>query len=450
MSIATDGAGDQHSGYATIETTSGSNPSGIAILGLRKNGVLVSEAGVSDSPLLAGGRIYAEVGAPGTTDTGMAIANPNNVTVRVTYIVTDVRGAVVKTDFRDLAPGEHVAGFLHEPPYAVGYGFRGTFSFTASAPVGVIALRSFINERGDFLITTLPVIDLLEPAHIGTQVIPHFAVGDGWGTQIFLVNPTDFEQTGTVQFLNAGSGTTASTPVTVLIDGLARTDTTYTIAPKSSGKVIVNSTGTSASGSVYIIPASGGPAPTPLVVFSFKPGAITFSEAGVPVQTGTSFQMYVESSHRPTILSGFAIANTDNKLGSVTLELYTLDGTLFATRAGLPPPPSGQVVGFVNEFFPDLPEPFQGLLRMRTTSSGISVVALRQRYNERGDYLITTMPPTNEATPATASVRIFPHFVNGGGYSTQFILFSVIPGQSSTGIVRFRGENGMAYGIRLR
>ena len=36
----------------------------------------------------------------------------------------------------------------------------GTFTFTASQPISVVALRGLTNERSEFLITTLPVADL--------------------------------------------------------------------------------------------------------------------------------------------------------------------------------------------------------------------------------------------------------------------------------------------------
>ena len=47
-------------------------------------------------------------------------------------------------------------------------------------------------------------------------------------------------------------------------------------------------------------------------------------------------------------------------------------------------------------------------------------------------------------------MRSFPHFVNGDGYTTQFILYSGTSGQSSAGNVRFRRQNGTALGVRLR
>jgi hypothetical protein len=67
----------------------------------------------------------------------------------------------------------------------------------------------------------------------------------------------------------------------------------------------------------------------------------------------------------------------------------------------------------------------------------MSVVALRARDNERGDYLITTTPATNEAAAASAAEQMFPRLVNGDGWSPQFILFSGGAGQAAKGALRF-------------
>ena len=447
----TEGSGALSVGHARIETASGTTPSGVAIFGYRPAGFLLTEAGVPDSPLITSGRIYGEVNSTGTVNTGLAIANPNGGTASISYALTDAAGATVKSGTRTIGPNGQVAGFLTEAPYSSGNGFQGTLTFTSDLPVGVIALRSLTNERGDFLITTLPVLDLSKGSSSGTQVVPHFAVGDGWTTQIILVNPSDNPQTGTVQFLGPGSGSTPGAAVTVNIDGASGTSVAYTVAARSSRKLVVSAPAPGLLyGSVRIVPTNAGPVPTPLVIFGYKPAAFTLSEAGVPVTMGTAFRMYVEASAAPVILSGIAIANTTNTAATVTLELLSMDGVPVATSPPRALPASGQLVGYLSDFFPGLGQPFRGILRVTTTATAVSVVALRQRYNERGDYLITTTPPTLETSTPTATARSFPHFVNGSGYTTQFILFSGTAGQTATGIMKFYGQDGAPLPVTLR
>src|SRR5215510_417694 len=175
--------------------------------GFRQNDILTSEAGVAASSLIQSGRVYAEIGGP--VNTGLAIANPNSqpATVSFYFVLHDdidifARGSTT------ILPNGQVSKFLNESPFngpshsGPLVAFRGTFTFSSSVPIAVIALRGTTNERGEFLITTLPVVDLDAPSPAGTIAIPHFANGGGWKTQIVLVNPGDRALAGTVQFFD--------------------------------------------------------------------------------------------------------------------------------------------------------------------------------------------------------------------------------------------------------
>jgi len=303
-----------------------------------------------------------------------------------------------------------------------------------------MALRGLTNERSEFLMSTLPVIDTTAPPGSGTVVVPHFVDGGGWVTQILLVNPTDNLMAGKVQFISP-DGTAAN----VTIEGQTESTFAYSVAGRSSQKLMTAGvTLTRTSGSVRIIP-NGGPIPTPLVLFSSKPAMVTVSEAGVPVTSGTAFRMYVESSGEGNIQSGIAVANTSSSPATVTFDLNTLGGA----PAGVSPVTlnlreSGQAAKFLGDIFPSLGSSFRGVLRITTTSSGLSVVGLRTRVNERGDFLITTTPPTVESNPASKREWLFPVLADGGGCTTQFILFSGTAGQSSSGTLRFVDQSGQS------
>ena len=93
--------------------------------------------------------------------------------------------------------------------------------------------------------------------------------------------------------------------------------------------------------------------------------------------------------------------------------------------------------------------PFQGVLRVSSTAL-ISVLGLRGRYNERGDFLITTTPPSNEAAARPTAGLYFPHIVDWEGYTTQFVLFSNQAGQSSSGTLRFFSQSGGAWNATVQ
>ena len=437
-------------GYGRIQPGVGSTtPSGVAIFGYRPADVLVSETGVPDSPAIASGRTYAEVN-PGGVDTGLAVINPNSASVRVFFDLRDTSGNIVKSGSKDFAPGEHSAAFIDQDPYFSGPDFQGTISFSSTLPISLIAIRGFWNERtpSEFLMSTLPVIDLSQPALGGTQVIPHFAAGGGFTTQILLVNPTGLSQTGTIEFRDRQGVVT-----TVFIDGAPSSGGAYTIAPNGTAKLIVTGLPTDiATGSVRMIPAGGGPAPTPLVLFSFKPGGITVSEATVPVTMGSAFRMFVQLSPTELINAGLAIANTGGTPGTLNLSVTSLDGTPVAS-ASLPIGANEQILGFLDALVPALAgQTLQGVLRI-TSTVDVSVVGLRSHYNERSpqrDFLMATTPPTLESSLPGSAERFFPQIADAGGFTTQVILFSGTAGQSANGDLTFFTGLGAPLNLVLR
>ena len=97
-----------------------------------------------------------------------------------------------------------------------------------------------------------------------------------------------------------------------------------------------------------------------------------------------------------------------------------------------------------------VPNQFQGVLKVSTTSGQISVLGLRDRYNERGNFLITTTSPVAETALPQPGERFFPHLVDSGGYTTQFILYSSYPGQTVSGAVKYAGQTGETLNLRLQ
>jgi hypothetical protein len=48
-----------------------------------------------------------------------------------------------------------------------------------------------------------------------------------------------------------------------------------------------------------------------------------------------------------------------------------------------------------------------------------------------------------------AEPRIFPHFVDGGGYDTQFILFKAAGASTDTGSLLFYSRAGQPLSLRI-
>ena len=286
-------------GYGRIGADAGSNtPSGIAIIGYSPGGVLISEAGVPAFEPVREGRIFAEVNGP--VNTGLAIANPNNAPATINFYFTDnERGRFGEGSF-ELGAHRQTSRFLNETPFNGGETVLGTFTFTSSLPIAVIALRG-VHQPGrrvpdDHAPGRSPATPLTpfntDTADTGTVYFPHFADGSGWATQVILVNPTVRTITGTVQFLGQGSGTTAAAPaVRTLEDGRTGSSFEYSVPPNGSYRIVTsNPPGGVSVGSVRAIPDDGHRAPSGLVVFSFTSAGKTVLEAGVPtLAAGSAF-----------------------------------------------------------------------------------------------------------------------------------------------------------------
>ena len=436
-------------GYAGIQPDIVSSPpAGLAILEYRQNNILVTEASVPASLPIQSGRIYAEI--TGSINTGLAIANANGVTATVSFFFTDETG-----DFGHgvitIPPNGQMAAFLNEPPFNGRSSFRGAFTFSSAVPVASVALRWRTNERAELLMTTLPVIDLGAPSVTGSVVLPHFVDGDGWSTEIVLVNRTNNLSTGAVQFLDP-SGQSA----TVAVDGRTDSSVSYAVPPRTSQTLKLSGARTSIQiGSVRVLPSNNTTAPAALALFSFRNGETTITEtAVVAAPPATAFRLYAETFGTTgaigSIRTGLALANSSGAPATVTLELHNLDGSSTGLLGTLTIPANGQAATFLNLIpgFASLQPSFMGIVNLTSTAS-LSVAAIRERHNERAEILISTTPPVDASTSSTAGL-LFPLIVDSGGYTTQLVLFSARAGQRSSGELRLLSSSGGAWDLPLR
>jgi hypothetical protein len=407
-------------GYARVQATESTLPSGLAIFGFRSRGTLVSEASVPISPLISAGRIFADVG--GGTDTGIAIANPNSDAVSINFYFTDSSGTNLRQGNFSIPANQQIAAFLDEDPFNGGSSLFGTFTFSSSALVSAIALRGYTNERAEFLMTTLPVVQLNVTTG-GRLTLPHFTDGGGWRSEVVLINPIDSTMNGSVQFLGS--------------DGQSLRTEQFTIAPRSAARFQTEGTApTPQTGSVRISLSGGNIAPAATSIFTYRSNGVTVSQAGAAALSDTtSFQLYGELSG--TIRSGLAIANPSDFPLTVAISF---GGQL----ASVDVPASGQRAFFLNEIpeFASLPLPWRGVITA-SASSPFAVTGIRGRTNERGDFLITTTAAVNPGAIVAGSELAFPHFADGGGYSTQFVLFA----PNSVGTIYFLDQSGHAKAL---
>jgi hypothetical protein len=374
------------------------------------------------------------------------LSNETSSDAIVSYYFTNIAGQDIGFASLTLPAGHQIAAFLNQTPFSAPLdnkgNFIGSFTFTSSVPLGAIALRGVTNERGEFLITTLPVSTL--GAIAGPAVLPHFADGGGWTTQVVLTNNTDGPLAGAFQFFSQGSLSQPAQLLTLTINGSAGSTFSYSIPAHSSASFLTS--GTSANpqvGWVQVAPSTtSGAVPTAVSIFSFQNSqGITVSDASVMAfPAGSNLLSYLEASGIPgqvgAIQTGVAIANPSATPALVTLSLYQLNGSPLGLSQAVSVPAGGQIAAFVNQLFPQLPLPFRGVAQI-TSTMPIYLAALRERYNERGDFMITATPPLNTDSPPSGT-PVFPHIVSGMGYGTQVVIF----GQAASGKLFLLDQNG--------
>ena len=271
-------------------------------------------------------------------------------------------------------------------------------------------------------------------------VFPHYADGGGWTTQIVLVNSTDEAAVGIAEFFSPGAQ-----------------QLSYSIPPRSS--TVLRTAGSAPAvqtGWVRVSPNNGTRTPTGVLIFSLRQNGVTVSEAGVPSSPmSTAFRLFVESignmsaGQIGSIQTGVALVNPSASPVQVTFELSNLSGISTGLTGRTTIPAQGHAGLFMNEIAGlESALGMQGVLRI-TSPTPISLLGLRGHYNERGDFLMSTVPPSNETSPAATTNLYMPHFVDGGGYSTQFILFSGSANQSSSGTLRFFSQSGQPLSLSL-
>jgi len=394
------------------------------------------------------GRIPVEIA--GTVNTGFAVANPNDSPATISFFFTDSNGTDFGSGNLTLAPHAQLSRFLDQSPFNAPHPTGGTFTFSANVPVSTVALRALTNERSEFLMTTLPVADP-DQSSAGTTFFPQFADGSGWRTQFFLINPSDEAITGTLRFLEQGGAGAIAQPMSVTINNASRTSLAYSIPPRSSRLFSTAGTGSGIRvGTAQATPNMSSVAPVGVAVFSFKQNGVTVSEAGVKSRgIGQAFRMYVESGG--PIQTGIAVMNSSDTDARVRLELSGLDGVSTGLAGSLVVPAGGQRSLFLSEIpgLASLPASFKGIARISSTNgTDLSIVGVRGHWNERREFLFTTTDPNNEVD--TASDVVFPLIVDGGGYTTQFVLYSGNSNEPATGSLNFFSQPGGGLNLTLK
>jgi uncharacterized repeat protein (TIGR01451 family) len=172
-------------GWAQVEPGAGtSTPAGAGLLSYTTDGLLRSETGIPSAIPSNHVRVYVDRSSG--HNTGFAIADPSGEGLHATIKAFRADGNTsVGTGSLDLIGHGHEARFANEYITAIPDGFIGVLDISAPSPFVVLTLRALTNTRGDFLMTTFPVVDLNQAAS-SPLVFPQIASGGGYQTQFIL------------------------------------------------------------------------------------------------------------------------------------------------------------------------------------------------------------------------------------------------------------------------
>ena len=203
-------------------------------------------------------------------------------------------------------------------------------------------------------------------------------------------------------------------------------------------------------GFAKVLTNPGTAQPSGFGIFELRSNTTVISEATVPASAPTlNTAFFVEIGGNVT--TGVAIANPNAQPATVSLDYQ--DPAIRFRGGGINPgvvniPGNTQISGFINEAPFNSPTPYFGLMRL-TSTIPVAVTALRGLRNERNEFLMTTIiePDTTRQRGSNvlapeAVVGFVPLLVDGGGWSTEFVLRNPDFDDSAAGTLDFFDANG--------
>jgi hypothetical protein len=162
-------------------------PVGAGVLSYSQGGVVVTESGIPSASLTTHARVFVDKSEG--HDTGLAVANPGPIPLRVGINVYEQNGVSgAGSGSLDVSAMGHQSRFLEELiPGGLPDEFIGVVDLSSATPFAVLTMRAFTNSRGDFLLTTFPV-GIARQSPSPSMIFPQIAEGGGYKTQFFFLN----------------------------------------------------------------------------------------------------------------------------------------------------------------------------------------------------------------------------------------------------------------------
>ncbi len=426
-------------GYSVVTADAGMVlPVGAALFSYTNaDGILVSQAGVGAVQPISSGCLFVDEAG---TQTGIALVNASGQDAAVALILRDASGSEVSRKNLPLGAGHHIATFVFQQFPGLPAGFTGSLAFESDQKLAAITLRQSQNRRGEPLYTTLPVADLAAAPTEDPVVFPQIAAGDGYTTQLILINTSGRSLSGRVRFKD-GNGTALA----LRLNGVIDSEFPYQIASRGTYRAELDRPDGIGVGYAVVTPDAGMATPVGSAVFQYKTDGYVVTEAGVGASGATSWaRIYVDNVGSYT---GVAIASTNKEPAEVLFTL--LDSAGFAVdTVSRRLAPEGHLAVFAHELFPGLADTFTGLMEIRSQSQ-VNPITLKLTANQRNEQALTTLPVADMTRPTTAGTAVFPQIALGGGFSTRLIFINTSTTNATSGGLAFRQSDGTAMTLPI-
>jgi hypothetical protein len=171
-----------------------------------------------------------------------------------------------------------------------------------------------------------------------------------------------------------------------------------------------------------------------MAVLDFRQNSVLVSQAAIPINRGYLLgRFYARVGGNMNAAVAIATAG-----GSIQYDARDVNGVVIKSGV-FTVPPGGQLSAFLDQSPFNVAAPFEGTVTLTAQGPTPYITAFRTLTNERGEFLFTPVPITDNSFGST---RFYiPHFADGGGWSTEVVL--VNPGGTNvqTGVISIFGAS---------
>jgi hypothetical protein len=212
--------------------------------GTLQNGIVQGQAGVVPFGVTTGAALFADLLNNAGRNLGLTIANPGGTTNTITITLKSDDGTNVGTPATiNIEPYKQISKFVSDlfSTDTLGQSFLGSINVQSGTPFAVLGLRfagaNFSTLAAGNTGTTVAVptrtlsagssVDIPQAGAIGGTnaiVLPQFAMGGGWATQIALVNTSSATATGRIDIFDSNGQ-----PLAAKLNGNMKSTFTYSI-----------------------------------------------------------------------------------------------------------------------------------------------------------------------------------------------------------------------------